>query len=140
MFPRTVLKVVPSGEERYYLTTFNTGVFTLKLRLPPDTWCDQCILQWTYTAGNNWGNCDEKDREGGGASALGCGPQVPLWILEIVFLDFVRSTQSPVLDFVLGRQVPLRSESYCILDFAQGSIFSHTKYLRLVPGKLSSLR
>ena len=49
MFPRTVLKVVPSGEERYYLTTFNTGVFTLKLRLPPDTWCDQCILQWTYT-------------------------------------------------------------------------------------------
>ena len=49
MFPRTVLKVVPSGEERYYLTTFNTGVFTLKLRLPPGTWCDQCILQWTYT-------------------------------------------------------------------------------------------
>ena len=49
MFPRTILKVVPSGEERYYLTTFNTGVFTLKLRLPPDIWCDQCILQWTYT-------------------------------------------------------------------------------------------
>ena len=73
---RTVLKVVPSGEERYYLTTFNTGVFTLKLRLPTDTWCDQCILQWTYTAGNNWGNCEEGDREGGGASALGCGPQV----------------------------------------------------------------
>ena len=47
--PRTVLKVVPSGEDRYYLTTFNTGVFTLKLRLPSNIWCDQCILQWTYT-------------------------------------------------------------------------------------------
>ena len=97
MFPRTVLKVVPSGEERYYLTTFNTGVFTLKLRLPPDTWCDQCILQWTYTAGNNWGNCDEKDREGGGASALGCGPQVPLWILEIVVLGFGQCTHGSLL-------------------------------------------
>ena len=31
---RTVLRVVPSGEDRYYLTTFNTGVFTLRLRLP----------------------------------------------------------------------------------------------------------
>ena len=56
MFPRTVLKVVPSGEERYYLTTFNTGVFTLKLRLPPGTWCDQCILQWTYTV--SWSYID----------------------------------------------------------------------------------
>jgi hypothetical protein len=44
-----VLRVVPSGEERYYLTTFNTGVFTLRLRLPAATWCQQCILQWTYT-------------------------------------------------------------------------------------------
>lgn len=59
-----MLRVVPSGEDRYYLTTFNTGVFTLRLRLPQvlvpggfpgyltppqGTWCDQCILQWTYT-------------------------------------------------------------------------------------------
>ena len=33
--------------------------------------CDQCILQWTYTAGNNWGNCPN------GTGAVGCGPQVP---------------------------------------------------------------
>ncbi len=32
--------------------------------------CEQCILQWTYTAGNNWGICDD------GSGALGCGPQV----------------------------------------------------------------
>merc|ERR1711892_1346899 len=69
-FDKTILRVVPSGEDRYYLTTFNTGVFTLKLRLPSDVWCDQCILQWTYTAGNNWGSCQDD-----GGSGLGCGPQ-----------------------------------------------------------------
>jgi len=69
-FDKHVLRVVPSGEDRYYLTTFNTGVFTLKLRLPPGTWCDQCILQWTYTAGNNWGSCQDE-----GGAGLGCGPQ-----------------------------------------------------------------
>lgn len=51
-FDQTVLRIVPSGEDRYYLTTFNTGVFTLKLRLPPDIRCSQCILQWTYTVNN----------------------------------------------------------------------------------------
>ena len=31
--------------------------------------CSQCILQWTYTAGNNWGVCSN------GTGELGCGPQ-----------------------------------------------------------------
>ena len=48
-FDQSVLQIVPSGEDKYYLTTFNTGVFTLKLRLPNNVWCSQCILQWTYT-------------------------------------------------------------------------------------------
>ena len=34
-----------------------------------DLVCEQCILQWTYVAGNNWGDCDD------GTSGLGCGPQ-----------------------------------------------------------------
>ena len=50
-FDGRVLRIVPSGEDKYYLTTFNTGVFTLKLRLPRDLRCSQCILQWTYTVG-----------------------------------------------------------------------------------------
>ena len=32
--------------------------------------CSQCILQWTYKAGNNWGVCNN------GTGALGCGNQV----------------------------------------------------------------
>ena len=90
-FDERVLRIVPSGEDRYYLTTFNTGVFTLKLRLPRDLRCSQCILQWTYTvgvdtdqlipqfslsqAGNNWGSCGEETVEGEKAASLGCGPQ-----------------------------------------------------------------
>lgn len=31
--------------------------------------CSNCVLQWHYTAGNNWGVCAN------GTGALGCGPQ-----------------------------------------------------------------
>ena len=31
--------------------------------------CDQCVLQWRYVAGNNWGMCPD------GNGAVGCGPQ-----------------------------------------------------------------
>lgn len=31
--------------------------------------CNQCVLQWRYVAGNNWGMCDD------GNGAVGCGPQ-----------------------------------------------------------------
>ena len=44
--------------------------------------CEQCILQWTYTAGNNWGTCAN------GTGSLGCGPQVSdsqviLWLNKL---------------------------------------------------------
>lgn len=41
----------------------------LYIRLPLTVTCDQCILQWTYVGGNNWGTCQN------GTSGLGCGPQ-----------------------------------------------------------------
>lgn len=31
--------------------------------------CGNCVLQWKYTSGNNWGKCKD------GTSAQGCGPQ-----------------------------------------------------------------
>lgn len=36
---------------------------------PADMLCNQCVLQWRYVAGNNWGMCDD------GNGAVGCGPQ-----------------------------------------------------------------
>ena len=43
--------------------------------------CEQCILQWTYTAGNNWGMCDN------GTGDLGCGPQVNIILARIFIKD-----------------------------------------------------
>jgi len=58
-----------SGEENYTLPSTNNGDFSLELLLPVGLTCDHCVLQWTYVAGNNWGNCPD------GTGALGCGPQ-----------------------------------------------------------------
>jgi len=65
----SLLRISPSGELRYMVTTaMGTGPIDVTLRLP--TWqCNQCILQWTYTAGNNWGVCAD------GSGGVGCGPQ-----------------------------------------------------------------
>ena len=68
-------------------------------------------------AGNNWGNCDEADREGGGASALGCGPQVPFGVFPFWTLNLPYSRSDQKLSF------------------------SHRFQIKcLVLGKLSSLR
>lgn len=34
-----------------------------------DLTCNQCVLQWRYVAGNNWGICPD------GNGAVGCGEQ-----------------------------------------------------------------
>lgn len=39
------------------------------VKLPDEFVCDRCVLRWHYTAGNNWGTCDD------GTQAVGCGPQ-----------------------------------------------------------------
>lgn len=35
----------------------------------PELECQNCVLQWKYIAGNNWGICKD------GSGAVGCGPQ-----------------------------------------------------------------
>lgn len=37
--------------------------------LPEGLTCSQCVLQWRYVAGNNWGTCEN------GTEMVGCGPQ-----------------------------------------------------------------
>ncbi|XP_044745595.1 uncharacterized protein LOC123307378 [Coccinella septempunctata] len=51
------------GEENDSFNVTNAVV------LPPNLTCDRCVLRWHYTAGNNWGKCDD------GTYADGCGPQ-----------------------------------------------------------------
>lgn len=46
-----------------FLINLLSGIFI------SDMLCNQCVLQWRYVAGNNWGMCDD------GNGAVGCGPQ-----------------------------------------------------------------
>lgn len=58
----------PSGSEFWDLPE-GTGDFNLSLALPHDLSCNHCVLQWTYVAANNWGDCPD------GVNRPGCGPQ-----------------------------------------------------------------
>ncbi|KAF8764488.1 hypothetical protein HNY73_022554 [Argiope bruennichi] len=63
-----LLELADGSGTKYYPST-RTGKFVVNLRLPQHLTCSQCVFQWTYTAANNWGRCDN------GTSKVGCGPQ-----------------------------------------------------------------
>lgn len=56
------------GNEFYWLTSNQSKVFDVALRLP-DMTCTHCIFRWTWMTGNSWGDC------GNGTGATGCGNQ-----------------------------------------------------------------
>lgn len=68
-FDRYQLGTGKAGAAVYPVTDYQTGLRLVYVHLPRDVVCQQCILQWTYTAGNNWGRCSN------GTGTLGCGPQ-----------------------------------------------------------------
>ncbi|XP_011143909.1 uncharacterized protein LOC105185819 [Harpegnathos saltator] len=57
-----------NGSIRYYPSPGNQ-IFESYYKLPEGLTCAQCVFQWRYVAGNNWGDC------GNGTGAVGCGPQ-----------------------------------------------------------------
>ena len=57
-----------SGGKKFFIGP-GTGSQSALVRLPAGLTCSQCVLQWRYVAGNNWGRC--RDGEG----RVGCGPQ-----------------------------------------------------------------
>uniref|UniRef100_A0A1L8E399 Putative chitin binding domain protein n=1 Tax=Nyssomyia neivai TaxID=330878 RepID=A0A1L8E399_9DIPT len=58
-----------SGSTKYYLNSAAVGYYNFTVTLPAGVSCKRCVLQWTYTTGNNWGYCDD------GSGKLGCGDQ-----------------------------------------------------------------
>ncbi|KAG7155938.1 uncharacterized protein LOC121854325 [Homarus americanus] len=54
---------------RLYIQPDDQPWHNTTVKLPDDVVCSQCVLQWHYYTGNNWGDC------GNGTQALGCGPQ-----------------------------------------------------------------
>merc|ERR1712059_34621 len=68
-FDSYVLTVNSGSSTELPITTWDLGYWNTTVQLPTEVTCDQCILQWTYTAGNNWGICEN------GTGAVGCGDQ-----------------------------------------------------------------
>jgi len=66
-----VLKLAGANSIRFIIPedSNKTETFRWKVELPPYLTCTQCVMQWTYYAGNTWGTCSN------GEEAVGCGPQ-----------------------------------------------------------------
>ncbi|XP_069114686.1 uncharacterized protein [Argopecten irradians] len=77
-----------NGESKWPVTY--TGFYDLEVQLPPDMTCDQCVIQWHYKAGNNWG-IDEATGEG----CLGCGDQETFINCADVSISGTGSTSGP---------------------------------------------
>ena len=58
-----------NGEGARYYPGDGNQVFDIRLKLPANLTCSQCVLQWRYVAANNWGVCSD------GSGRVGCGPQ-----------------------------------------------------------------
>ncbi len=54
---------------KYFVPHKNNSIFLVQLKLPPDVICSQCIIQWKYHAGNNYG------KSYAGEACLGCAEQ-----------------------------------------------------------------
>lgn len=58
-----------TSSSKHFLESSYNGNFNVTLKLPEKLLCEQCVLQWIYITGNNWGICYD------GIGRLGCGPQ-----------------------------------------------------------------
>ncbi|XP_042873807.1 uncharacterized protein LOC122254270 [Penaeus japonicus] len=65
---QNVLQKADGSGPRYYPGP-GAKTFYSRYRLPLGLTCKQCVLQWRYVAGNNWGKCEN------GTGMVGCGPQ-----------------------------------------------------------------
>ncbi|XP_001602093.2 uncharacterized protein LOC100118004 [Nasonia vitripennis] len=73
-FDKNPLKIVDkSGElvDRHPIIAGQNGDIELEVELPKSLKCERCVFRWHYSAGNNWGFCNQKTLEG----RMGCGPQ-----------------------------------------------------------------
>jgi len=83
--PENTLNIVAMVSSFYWISTLISQCFQdsqkfilpdqlvrqyhLAVQLPQNLLCEHCVLQWTYTTGNNWGWCQD------GSGQIGCGPQ-----------------------------------------------------------------
>ncbi|KAK2704499.1 uncharacterized protein LOC136031354 isoform X2 [Artemia franciscana] len=66
---KNILQLENGSGNKYYVQDPRPGMHYPRIQLPKNLVCENCVLQWHYTAGNNWGDCDN------GTFTTGCGPQ-----------------------------------------------------------------
>lgn len=59
----------PNDLETRFYPRNGSRIYEIRAQLPKKMECSNCVLQWRYIAGNNWGICED------GNGAVGCGPQ-----------------------------------------------------------------
>ncbi|XP_019555760.2 uncharacterized protein LOC109425025 [Aedes albopictus] len=59
----------PNDLETRFYPRNGSRIYEMKAELPQSFQCTNCVIQWKYIAGNNWGMCPD------GNGAVGCGPQ-----------------------------------------------------------------
>ena len=67
--PRKTMSDEYLHQFKYFVPHKNNTIFTVHLQLPSEVTCSQCVLQWKYHAGNNYG------KSYGGDICLGCAEQ-----------------------------------------------------------------
>lgn len=75
--------------------------------------CGNCVLQWRYIAGNNWGMCED------GTGAVGCGPQEEFRACSDISIGYL-------LVFIFNRKVNWEKNETNLFEI------NHTYFLTLL--------
>jgi len=111
---QNLLKKTSGGGPRYMVGPGNK-IFEMHYQLPSDLTCQQCVFQWRYIAGNNWGTCRN------GTGAVGCGPQEEFRACADVAITDADGTADNTLNTLFDPEVYVpttpEDEDYNAVDF-----------------------
>lgn len=111
------------------------AIFQYKVVLPPYVTCTQCVLQWTYYTGNQWGECSN------GTEAQGCGrSEIFRNCADVSILTSVGAGIPPLFvgqdnPFLLYYRSAAKSESYQVKALVvRNQVCVPTRLFRIMPG------
>lgn len=84
-FDNYVLELEDGGTK--YYPTKGSVKYNINYKLPQGLVCEHCVLQWRYTAGNNWGICSN------GTQGLGCGNQEQFGACSDIYIGLSRTRE-----------------------------------------------
>lgn len=110
------------------------AIFQYKVVLPPYVTCTQCVLQWTYFTGNQWGMCAN------GTEAQGCGRSETFRnCADISILTSVGAGIPPIFaeqdnPFLLYYRTATKSEIKVLPLVVRNQVCVSTPLYKIIPG------